>query len=471
MGPPSSADSFLAVPIAAVADDWLASVFWPRSEEFLAEVITTGGLIWLPVDAGAEGDYLLTKLHELCDRRGWKVYELEVSAHDPYLFWAGVLGSPETAGLCRSFPGSVLLVRSGELLPPSTVRMHLASLVDSSKAEKCSFVLPVFRSQSDLLLLAPVSLQLHVPALAEATPERRLELAEALVTSRISALKAPERREFAERLLSAGPLSRPQLEYWLEGMQDAEDPLVQARGATFSHDEPAHQPPPVASRAQLHSQFNQALAQLREASLLFREMFDTPLFFPHQALRDPFATSEPADWFMTLVSFLSCLIFDAGETTLECVAGFRFDTIGRDIVGEPVSTLLIDLRLLRTSLQHAMSLANKDNQQKLRNVESWYRLRCGEPSPRADHYRLLVTVLVGEWKKLVKGIYDVVSNMREAPSSLAVRNALATARRHLPLGDLLQLIRESVATIDPRVIAPPVPESVGIIGDGLARDY
>jgi hypothetical protein len=452
MDPPSPTDSFLAIPIAAVADNWLVNVFLPQAEDLLAEFTTNGGVVvWLPVDASSEGDYLLTKLYGLCGRRGWKVHEIEVSEHDPYLFWADVLGTPEKAGICRSIPSSVLLVRSGELLLPSTIRLHLASLVDSSKAEKCCVVVPVFRNQSDLLLLAPASPQFQVPALADVSPERRLGLAEALVRSRFPALKVAERRELAETLLSAGPLSRPQLEYWLDTLQDAEDPVVQVRRASFRHDEPAHQPPAVPSRSQLHRQFNQALAHLKETNLLFRRLCNTPLFFLHQPLRDPFSTSEPADWFMSIVSFLSCLIFDAGETTLDCIAGFRFDANQRDIVGEPVSTLLIDLRLLRTSLQHAMSLDNKDNQKKLRDVESWYRRRCGEPSPRPDHYRLLVTALVDEWETFVRGISEVVSNMMEAPSSLAVQNALAAARRHLPLGDLLQLIRESVATIDPAV--------------------
>ncbi len=450
MGAPSG-DTFLAVPIAAVADDWLAKEFLPQAEAILAGVNSIGGLVWLPVDASAEADYLLTKLHELCERNGWKVSEFEVSQCDPYFFWTAVLGTPEVPSIFRSAQQTVMIIRSGELLPSDTVRMHLSSLFESSNSSHSPVILPVFRSQSELLHRAPTCRSFQIPALADASPERRYALAEALATSRLPRLKEEERREFTERILAAGPRSRPQLEYWLETLQEADDPLVQIRNAVLHHDEPAHEPPHVPSREHLFFRFNKARERLEEANLLFHQVCKIPLLFPHQPLRDPFVSNEPVDWFFVLVSHTSCLIFDAGETTLDCLAHYRFDLDRHDIVGEPASTLLLDLRLLRTSLQHALSLDNKDNQQKLHNVEAWYRRQCGEPSPRSDHYRGLVAALIGDWESFVTGIHQVVSNVNKAPSSLVVLNALAAARRHLPLGDFLQLIRESVDRIDPTV--------------------
>src|SRR5208282_777427 len=153
-----------------------------------------------------------------------------------------------------------------------------------------------------------------------------------------------------------------------------------------------------------------------------------------------FASGEPSDWFFGLVSHLSCLIYDAGEGTLDCLARFRFDQERQDIVGESVSTFVTDLRPLRTSFQHALSLNSSENQRTLHTVESWYRRRCGESAPRPDHYRGLVASMLIEWRAAVDNVHDVINNLHSAPSSLAVRNALGVARRHLPQGELLRLI-------------------------------
>ena len=56
-----------------------------------------------------------------------------------------------------------------------------------------------------------------------------------------------------------------------------------------------------------------------------------------------------------------------------------------------------------------------------------------------------------EWRAVVDNVHDVINNLHSAPSSLAVRNALGVAGRHLPQGELLRLIGESVLRIDSSV--------------------
>ena len=239
----SANDTFLAVPVSAVPDRWLLDEFLPQAEAVLAQIRGEGGIVWLPVDASGEADYLLTKVLRHCERLGWESSEVEVSPFDPYQFWVIVLGSPDAAGIHRSTKlGSVQFVRSGELLPAASIRMHFHSLLAACRLSRFALLLPVFRTQAEVFSLNSSCPCLEVPSFADATPERRQALAEALTASRFPGLQAENQREFAARLLAAQPRSRPQLELWIEKFEARrthshrfETPLFRATSQPMNH--------------------------------------------------------------------------------------------------------------------------------------------------------------------------------------------------------------------------------------------
>jgi hypothetical protein len=457
-----SHDSLLAVPVAAVGDGWMAVEFLPKAAGVLEACRSRGGLLWLPVDAGAEADYLLSRLAGWCQQRGWSVEEVAVSPVDPLRFWAMFTGSCEAAGLFGSPRASVVVVRGGELLPLSSVATHRVGLEHVSRATTTLVIMPLFRSQeSGLEELAPGFPRLQVPSFAEADAPRRRALAEALVASRVPGLAHDQRDEFIDRLLQAGPASRPQLESWLEVYGAAEAPLQELRQSPppFSSD-PPHVPPALPTRRGMKDRFTAARERLHEAAARLRTLWGMPLLFNHQPLAEPFASPEPGDWLVALVSHLSCLVFDAGKNTLEVLFNYNYDSSSGDIIGQPCSDLMTGLRRLRTVFQHAISLDNDRNQILLQGVADWYQRHCGERDPGPEYARMLVAALLTAWEEAVDGLVQIVTNLATAPSMVVVRRHLEAESRNIEQGELLRLIEAAVARIDP-----------GVDGERVRRKY
>ena len=89
--------------------------------------------------------------------------------------------------------------------------------------------------------------------------------------------------------------------------------------------------------------------------------------------QNPFASVDPTAWFFGLVSNLSCVVFDAGKNTLEPLTEYSFDEATGDIVGQPCSDFIANLRRLRTFFQHAVNVENERNCQILQGVVDWYQ--------------------------------------------------------------------------------------------------
>ena len=86
-----------------------------------------------------------------CQAQACPVEELTVSPIDPLRFWCDFTGSCEVAGLLASRQSLVLLIRGGELLPVSSIAVHLSVLQILCQAAKVTVLVPLFRSQEGAL--------------------------------------------------------------------------------------------------------------------------------------------------------------------------------------------------------------------------------------------------------------------------------------------------------------------------------
>src|SRR5438552_3964545 len=78
--------NLLSVPVSAVEADWIPLELNPKLERSLAEMVE-GGVLWLGVDSGREGNYLLQRIRLFAVEREIACAALTVSRYDPYLFW------------------------------------------------------------------------------------------------------------------------------------------------------------------------------------------------------------------------------------------------------------------------------------------------------------------------------------------------------------------------------------------------
>jgi hypothetical protein len=238
----------------------------------------------------------------------------------------------------------------------------------------------------------------------------------------------------------------------LDVYHDADDPLEQLRRTPPPlPSDPHHEPPPVITHQSLQARFTHATECLVTADRAFQALLGQPLLFNYQELKNPFASAEPDDWFFALVSHLSCVVFDAGKNTLEPLTDYSFDAVAGDIVGQPCSDFIPNLRLLRTLFQHAMSLENERNRQILEKVADWYERHHAPRDPGPEYARLLADALLGAWERTVICVHDVVVNLGRAPSAAVVRQRLEIASRNIEQGELLQFIEEAIRNIDPGV--------------------
>jgi hypothetical protein len=446
-------DSFLAIPVGAVEDDWLATGFRPNVIQCLDSFSSTGGLVMLPVDSGAEADYLLSQIALMCRQASFVVKEIEVNRVDPFRFWGAFSGTCEQTGLFGALRSMVSLVQGGEMLPIHSIATHLNTLVHLIRATSTTVVLPLFFSQvSAFEKVMPGFPRLAVPSLANTPVERRKQLVHSLVSSRVQGLAPSQKDEFVARLLEGQPLSRSQIEYWLDGYGSTDNPLEHIRRIPPPlPDGPAHEPPAVPTRKSLQERFISTLTWLRETDAQLQAVYGKPALFKHQPLRDPFESSEPNDWLVALVTHLSCLVFDAGKNTLDCLADYSYDPNAQDIIGQACSSLVPNLRALRTIFQHGISVENERNHDTIRKTTEWYYRSCGTHNPNPEHARLLASALLALWEELVHGIHQVVANLRTAPSAAVVRNRLDAESRNIEQGELLRLIDVAIQRIDPAV--------------------
>jgi hypothetical protein len=143
------------------------------------------------------------------------------------------------------------------------------------------------------------------------------------------------------------------------------------------------------------------------------------------------------------VSFISCIVFDAGKNTLGTLGKFTFVAATCDFEGKPASDLLSYLRDMRTAFQHAVNTENDRNNRNLENVANWYCRHCGSGTPQKRHFRVLTERLLRDWELFVEGVGRVVANLGRTKTTKLVRNQLKLAARNLEGGDLLEMIERA----------------------------
>jgi hypothetical protein len=443
----------------------MVATFFPAADAALS----LPGVVLLPVDSGEEGEYLLNALALRYTDLGIKVQDWVVDSADPFHFWAGFTGSAEDPGWSPTSPDELWLIHGGEFIPATAALTHLRELHRLTWIARAATILPVFRSQLPIFeslkdpplqpapkwfsrvykrlfgLMGCVT-RLDVPTLADADLQRIETLTRALVHSRVPGFAASalsgNADELVRRLVAAKPVSRSQLERWVDLFVQDDNPASAPANCDrrFVNDLP-HQPVLIPTRRELREQFTIACERLKAAGSDFESDTGEPLFFPHQTLKDPFTSPEPHDWFFGLVSYISCIVFDAGKTRLDILAKFTYDPTTGDFRGEPACSLLNYLRPMRTAFQHAVHITgNARNDHNLKLVESWYYKQCGSQAPCLTQYRRLTAALVSDWAAFVDGIANVIANLHRAPSALVVRNELALASRSIEQGELLAMI-------------------------------
>src|SRR5262249_13932165 len=150
------------------------------------------GVVWVPVDAADEADYVLGRL---AARAGPdSVHWVEVCRVDPLRFWSSFFGAGCTPGRCQEAGAPLWLIDGGERLPTASLRDHLGAVRHWACGAGVQLLLPVFRGAFDGGLRSGADRVLHIPGLAGAGAGTRAALAEALVAERLPLLPPADRR-------------------------------------------------------------------------------------------------------------------------------------------------------------------------------------------------------------------------------------------------------------------------------------
>ncbi len=442
----------LAIPIAAVGEDWLGGEFLPALDEAISQSLPMGGVLWLPVDSSYESQYLLAQIAHNISRWNRSATELVISESDPLLFWLKFTGFGDTGGMLGSLDSNLLLAVGGEFFPPEYLGKHIATIDELCKASRSILVLPIFRLAHAIPAQMQRGVWIRIPPLSSFSPERLSDLIETLIHARMPGLSEEDRRVFLSQFIAFGPKSRAHLENWISEYSQSEDPITALRsGPPPLASDPLTQPNPIPGRQYLSDRFQKARKRLEEADLQLRSVCQLPLIFRHQPLNDPFESHDPSFWFLCLVSHLSCVVFDAGERGLLSVARRSYDQERDDISGDPGSELPEVLRNLRTSLQHGMDLDSARNRKILDSVAAWYQRFIGATSPRPEHARKLSAVLIEMWEDFVCNVCQVVENLPRARSAPSVLRQIEMEAGGISSGVFLHILDNVVNNMDRNV--------------------
>src|SRR5262245_43940361 len=110
---------FLSVPVAAVDPGCPDRELFPAFDGLRRRAC----IVWVPVDAADEADYILNRL----DGRAGSdaVCWCEVCPVDPLRFWSLLFGKACTRGRCSERAARIWLIDGGEGLPTASLHDHL----------------------------------------------------------------------------------------------------------------------------------------------------------------------------------------------------------------------------------------------------------------------------------------------------------------------------------------------------------
>lgn len=434
--------SLLSVPVSVVDASWIASELYPSLNRAL-DGLLEGGVLWIGSDSCREGNYLLQRVRVFAQERKISYESMQVSEHDPYLFWDDVVGvGDEPASLWQLAPRTIVCVENGYAIPARLVRDRHRVLDAYARAHRIILVIPISHSIRRDLESAPF---IGPPPFNDVPDGRRRELAVALLADAFPGDHVDRRSSRARDLIGAKPVSRVELESWVDYFAD-----MDADGA-----QPWRVPPPVArhplgpadypTRQELRARLTASMARLREASVAFNTWRGQALIRDIRQPPDPFDARDPIHWFSGTVSFLACYLFDAVDDGFIPLLGWRWNDGSREIEAAEPLPFLETLRALRTVMQHGLDDVHPRNRDTLAEVEQWCRAVSGSPTPQRDHCRALTSRLLRELEEASSRLNTVVVHAADSSNRDLIEAQLELAMRRLPKYRWRELLEEASA--------------------------
>lgn len=452
---------FGEVPVACADVGWLCKEFLPAAEAALL-----GGdpsVVVMSTDSHQESEYLVTRVKKhLCDQHPVSARELSLSPMDPTLAWENVFGTPVYCStLTLASERDVLLVRGGNYLPAWWLKEHGDRLAAYAKGYRMAILLPVARSVA--FQTRPVQ-ELLVPSFSSAPDQLRRDFVMWSIQEHISDLRddptvnrQAAREELCSIICNHQPGSRAIVEMWIRRFMSECERLDAPSLLHVARDFPVHrlscfppEPAPINSRSALQDDFHDALLCLQRANLSFEQIGGQKLFRSYHDLPYPFHSPDPLHWFIGCVSLLSCLYFDAAKRgALSVVAQYRVDDARGDIAAADGSSFLDSLRLLRTFLQHGLSIEDGEDRKTLAKVTEWCTQTLGDGQViERSTSRICLAKMIGQLREAVDQVTAVVSGFAKWPTAYAITNALRYSSRVVAEHEVTRAIQDVVSRLE-----------------------
>jgi|GEM_PF-4104930 len=451
------------VPIAAASDDWLTSELLPA---FVQCCDTGKSVVWVPCDSPGECEYVLSRIANFAGSIGRRTVVASVPNGEPLTIWDTLFGHPEPVtaddhGLAfNEAAETVVVMHDFHLVSPSMAAGISERLAKLAAIHGWLVVLGVLRNAAGHTIQhTPAVCVLEIPSLRSLSETELRSVAVARLADVLFDLDSAASASLATQIAHARPQSRQQLDVWLEyyAVADPEErqrridnvPPPSAQLTTRVD----HYPPYDLSRMALAMQLTVSFNELEDANRDFHAWMGEPLVERPANARDPFASSDPAFWFVSLVSTLYSTIFDHGNPAIEFMAQYEWNVTTSDLISVSNRQFFRSLHALRTTMQHGMRTGWASDADTQSLVESWYEQHCNKRTPTRSDWRLLCRVLLDEWSSVTQRLRTVCKNGSGSASAGAVYNQLMTHRKRLSGQAMLDIFRNVVrdvgSTLDP----------------------
>jgi len=452
-------DGLLALPVSAVEPDWIHTTFRPQLQNAVGE-LQYGGVLWLHVDAGAEGDYLLSYTDNWAKSTRRHAGELRVWEEDPFLVWEDLLGTPDQSPASWSWPsGTIISARNGTALPVRFLQDRGPILASYCRARGWVLIIPVLHNAMRYVREAcDPAVHVVAPPFGSIGEDRRRALVDAMVRADLPSLSGDLRASLIQQLVTTEPpaASRTELQAWVDFYRDKPDVETALR----------HSPPPPIPRHSglpadpppaltLKSRMNVVVETFREASNAFSRWSGRPLFGLVYEPPDPFQASDPVHWFSATISYLSCLL-DSADQALDPLLLYEYNPATADIETGSPPRLYSVLRRLRTAMQHGLNPSSASDRETIDAVRGWYYSYCGSHTPARHHWRKLTCYLLEEAETAAKRLAICTAQASVCSSRAVVESQLRVYARSLSKEDWRKQLRASINALAPGLDADRV---------------
>ena len=452
---------FSEVPIACADSEWLTREFLPSVEHSLLN--TPPCVVTMPTDSHDESEFLLGRAKRFL-QVGYvnAIHDLRLSRTDPTLAWEGLFGIPDAS---RSFDAHsecrVLIVHGGNYLPEWFISEHIGQLEKYARSFRVSVLLPLARSIANGFVSSAV---LPVPSFATSAEPMQKGFIKWAVERYVGDLRddpsidrSAGRTELCDIIWKARPLSRTTVEFWLDRYVAMCEKSNYASVLEIAREHSPEgirilfpEPSIVASRDTLRESFDGIMRLLKHSNSEFNNRMGNVLFRDCHELPSPFDGPDPHHWFMSCISQLSCLYFDAAKRSgLDVASSYRVDLERSDIVNAEKSPFVHTLRLLRTYFQHGLCIEDGDDSRTLAKVAEWFSQTIGtQCSFSRDNARLCLARLLVQCRECVEQLAAVVLGLGEWPTTYSMADALKQNARTFAEHQIDKAIVEVIRRLD-----------------------